>query len=202
MQLTSEHVHWILGALIATVSVLQLLYESRVISTPHVRYAVPLVLFALGLETFVDPILHGPAMVHSPHETRQHVAMGVLAFATGAVEFLRLKARLRHGAWGLLFPAALGIVGVLFLFHSQHGGPVPVLALIAQHRFMGITLLLASVLKALAETPSDKAKAFNISWMALLLLFGFELLFYTEGRSIFGGTIHVPSSQAGSSHAH
>jgi hypothetical protein len=200
VHLTSEQIHWILGGIIVVIAVLWLLYKSGVVPSPHVRYAIPLGLCALGLETFVDPILHGSVTVHSPHETRQHVAMGVLAFAAGAVEFFRLKGRMKHRAWGLVFPSVLGIIGFLFLFHSQHGGPGPALVLTVQHRFMGITLLLAGIMKALEETSSQRTEAFNVSWAVLLLLFGLEFIFYSEGGSIFGGTIYA--SPADSSHAH
>ena len=51
---------------------------------------------------------------------------------------------------------------------------------------MGATLALTGATKAVSELVTDENKKFRLVWLFLLLLFGFELLLYTEGNSIFG----------------
>lgn len=58
--------------------------------------------------------------------------------------------------------------------------------LLAQHRVMGATLLVAVVGKALRELQSERTRGFEFGWLFALLLFGVELLLYTEEAATSG----------------
>jgi hypothetical protein len=187
MNLTSEQVHWIVGGWISIIALLLILNETGVLATRWVRWLLPIGMLAVGIELIFDPLLHGAAAPGGyEHETAQHFMLGAGLIAVGAIEGLREKEILRRRFWSMVLPTGLVATGAVFLFHAQHEASVPMVVLIAQHRVIGATLWLAGLAKALAEIKSQKTRPFAVVWLVLLLLFGFELLLYTEGGSLFG----------------
>ncbi|OGW53745.1 MAG: hypothetical protein A2Z46_01870 [Nitrospirae bacterium RBG_19FT_COMBO_55_12] len=187
MNLTSEQVHWIIGGWIAIIACFLILNETRVLAARWVRWLLPVGMLAVGIELIIDPLLHGAAAPGGyEHETAQHFMLGAGLIVVAALEGLREKEVLRHRFWSMVMPTGLIAAGAVFMFHAQHEASVPIIVLIAQHRVYGVTLWLAGLAKALAEIRSHKTRTFAAGWLVLLLLFGFELLLYTEGGSLFG----------------
>lgn len=180
MGLSSEQVHWFGGACFTLVALLQLVHglvPDRIAWAPRL---VPLLFIGYGLESALDPLIHGRALSHGSAEMAQHLAQGGAMFLAGLVEWRRLTPdRLSAVGWGLVTPAALLVVGVVFLVHAQHTASVSPEVLMIQHRAYAVTLLVAAAARAVfVLTPS--AAAFRIAWLLPLLTFGLLLLSYTE----------------------
>jgi hypothetical protein len=181
MGLTSEQVHWVLGGAISLIAVILLLRAAGVLRASWPRYFLPFGLLLLAGETFLDPLIHGLGTPqHEAAETAQHFVMGGLMAAVGLVELQRARDRLRSRFWGFLLPVGLLAVGILFLVHAQHDSAAPAILLIVQHRVMGATLVVAAAAKFLAELGQDKTRSFEAGWLVAMLVFGLELLLYTE----------------------
>jgi hypothetical protein len=182
MNLTSEQVHWIGGFAFTIVALLLILYETRLVRAGWLPYLLPILLIGYGVESFIDPLVHGAAEPQNyGAESLQHIIQGTLMLIVGGVEWLRAGGRLKHYGWGLLLPLGLVGVGSVFMFHAQHEANVPPLLLLVQHRIFAITLWIAAATKAVAEWPNKNSRSFSIAWLLPLLLFGLELLVYTEG---------------------
>ncbi|WP_017655339.1 hypothetical protein [Fortiea contorta] len=191
MNLTSEQVHWIGGVAFTIVAVLLILYKTRVIRAGWLSYLLPLLLIGYGVESLIDPLVHGTAKPQNyGAESLQHIIQGTLMLIVGGVEWLRAGGQLKHYGWGLLLPLGLIGVGGVFMFHAQHEANVPPLLLLVQHRIFAITLWITAAAKALAEWPNKNSQAFSIAWLLPLLLFGLELLVYSEGGNSSTHSIH------------
>ena len=189
MDLTSEQVHRIGGAVIVVVVVLVLTHGTGVLRLRWIPYLVPLLLVAYGLESFLDTWIHGSAApANYAAETTQHVIQGIAVLAAGVVEGLLLYGTINHRLWGLALPVALAVIGVVFLVHAQQDAGVPPLVLAVQHRVFALTLFVTALAKALALVPGDGTRVFSTAWLLPLLLFGLELMVYTEGS---GSTSHA-----------
>jgi len=195
MELTSEQVHWIVGAVITAFAALLLWLETRPASVPWARFVIPSLLLSAGLMLVFDPLLHGAAAPENyGAETAQHIGMGVVLLAIGAIELARAMGKLSAPGWALVLPAVLVGIGLLFVMHAQHDADVPMLLLIAQHRIVGVTLWLIAGALAVAELSTRLRPAFRVAALTLMLLFGVEFLLYTEGNLLFGS---VPTHGAG-----
>ncbi len=79
------------------------------------------------------------------------------------------------------------VFGGMFLFHARHEAAAPAIVLTVQHRIFGATLAVAALAKAAAELGGEKARAFRVAWLLPLLVFGLEMLLYTEGGAGMAG---------------
>lgn len=181
MELTSEQAHHLGGIAALLIAILLGLAETGVVRAAWVRYLVPVALFVWGVRSVTHPRPAGiGAGDHGP-EAAQHVLIGALTVLVAIVEGLRAGDRLRGAAWGLVLPAGLLGVGALFFFHAQHASSQPALVLIVQHRIIGVTLGIAAATRALAELPNRQGQGFRLAWLTAVLLFGLELVMYSEG---------------------
>lgn len=190
LDLTSEQVHWIFGAVLVGAAALLILRELGRLSTGWLDYVIPILLMLFGVELLVDPLVHGAAAPGNySAETAQHFMLGLLLIASAGMEMLRLKRRAAGWLWRLPFGGTLMIAAGVFAFHAQHSSPAPMLLLMAQHRTIAATLALASLTFLLAPPREGRAPA---AFSALILLLGFELLLYTEGKTVFGEGMAAP----------
>lgn len=181
MNFSSEQVHWIYGALISIVSVALIVINVRPYSSTRAQQLIVTTIFLLAFGLLIDPLIHGNRLpANYSLEMQQHNFLGVLLIGLGITEFLNLKKIINSSLWNLLLPLSLLTAGIIFFFHAQHDSNVPMLLLMTQHRIYGITLIIAGICKLL----SFKSSSFAISWLICLLIFGFELLLYTEGSML------------------
>jgi hypothetical protein len=143
---------------------------------------IGLALLTWGLRGMTHPLPAGEEMT-AMHEGRQHVLIGIAAAAVGVVELLRAAGRLRHAAFGFTLPAGLVLLGALFYAHAQHGDMMAAPFLMAQHRVIGATLALAGLVGAVMTARPAWQERLRPAFAVLVLLFGLELLLYTEGGS-------------------
>lgn len=181
MDLTSEQVHWIGGVAFAFTALLLLLGHLDIIKSRGILYALPVLLVGYGIESFVDTWVHGAAAPSNyGAETVQHFVQGSAVLIAGIVEGLLLRGKLRHRLWNLVLPLALVTIAAVFLFHAQHDAGVSPLVMTIQHRVFALTLFVAALTRSLVVLPDEKARSFSAAWLLPLLLFGLQLLIYTE----------------------
>lgn len=197
MNLTSEHVHWIFGAFLTIVPIVLLLHHGGAIRARWPGFIIPVTFLLLSIEIVLEPLVHGNAAPAGyARESAQHMMIAVLAFAIAMIEMGRTFGRLQEKVWAMALPLVLVVIGLLFFFHAQHQADVPMLLLMTQHRIMGVTLIVAGIAKAAGEFTLKSE--LRIGWLLLILLFGLELLLYTEGRTLFDG--FEPQGSTGASH--
>lgn len=179
MELTSIQAHRLGGGAAVVIAALLFLAECGLLRGRWSRMLPGIALLAWGMRSMTHPLPAG-ADASAAHEGTQHVLIGVAAALVGAIELLRAWQRLRHPLWAQALPAGLLVLGGLFFFHAQHAAAMPML-LTAQHRVIGATLAVAAIVKALAELDRPALRPLRIVFPVVVLLFGIELLLYTEG---------------------
>ena len=191
MGLTSEQVHHLGGAAFTLVASLLLLWHLRFLRASWVPFVMPGLLVLYGIESFADRWIHGSQLPSSYEaEGLQHLIQGGVVVVAGTVEALILLGKLHHPGWRAAVPLALGIVGVVFLVHAQHDVNVDPLVLAVQHRMFAVTLFVSGAAKALAETRREATRWLNAGWLLPMLVFGLELLMYSEGTNGHPGSRH------------
>ncbi|HKP33282.1 MAG TPA: hypothetical protein VJT70_00705 [Sphingomicrobium sp.] len=185
MNMTSEQVHWVFGAGLVLFSLAMLVHAERGIKSRWPEFLVAGALLVAGLALIFDPLLHGMAAPKDyAAETAQHIGLGLLLLAGSGAEFYRMAKRRRGLVWRLPICLILLAASAAFFTHAQHGADVPMLVLVAQHRFIGATLLVMAIGGLLSSDKREGAPGPAPGLLTLLL--GLELLLYTEGRSLLG----------------
>lgn len=124
------------------------------------------------------PLSDWPAIWQDPQQ-RQHTIMAAAIAVAGAAELLRGS----NPAWGYVWPAATLLIGVMFLTHAQHGTGEAVVKAVWQHRMLGITAIIAGLLRV-AEIGTG-ASAFAILWPIGLLAAAAQLIIYREPEGAY-----------------
>ena len=195
MMLDPVLVHQIFGALVLGFATAMLLRALKVIRGYWSEYLPASALVTLGALLAADPwIFHGGSF---GSEGNQHVAQGLIALVAGGLEWFRVRRRSRNMLLLLVVPLVLSALGLAFLWHPQHAGG-DMLAQIAQHRVMGVTLLFAALLKLIASFRHQGAEWAQSGWALVLIVFAFELLLYIERP---GGENHAPADHPMKDHS-
>lgn len=187
MNLTSEQVHWIFGAVLLVVSAVLIVRDIGTIQARWVDYLVPALLAAFGAEMLLDPLVHGAAApANYGAETAQHFTLGLLLIGAAGAELLRTWRRGEGFLWRLPLAVAAAVAAIAFWVHAQHDSSAPMILLVTQHRMIAVTLAVSAV-AALIGFPAGREKTQQPPALAfLMILFGLQLLVYTEGGSLFG----------------
>ena len=187
MNLTSEQVHWIFGAVLIAITATLILRDMGRLQARWIDFLVPALLAVFGVEMLLDPLVHGDAAPSNyAAETAQHFALGLLLIGASIAELIRIGRGGEGFLWRLPLAAALAIAAATFWLHAQHDSDAPMLLLITQHRMIAATLAVASI-AALVGLPGDKAGRHPPALAYLMFVLGAQLLIYTEGNSLFGG---------------
>lgn len=196
--------HWVEGVIFGVVGLSALIEVATSIGGGGTRYVWPVfILFAGVFLPFYILLHHGLGKVGLVWRTttadpqqRQHLIMAVLLFASGAVETLRVFRWVSDPGWAYVWPAALGVIGALFITHAQHGTHSAVVSSVRTHRVLGITILLAGVAKAVHEVMDS---GWGFIWPLLMLCAAAQLLLYREppgAYEIAGHASHGPHRSA------
>lgn len=196
MNLTSEQVHWIFGAVLIATTTLLILRDVGRLRGRWLDYLLPGLLGAFGVEMLIDPLIHGDAApANYAAETAQHFGLGILLIGAAVAEFVRAYRQAGGFVWRLPLAAALVIAAATFWFHAQHYSAAPMILLVTQHRMIAATLAVSAV-AVLFGVRSDENPRQPPAIAFLMVLLGAQLLIYTEGRSLFG--VPAPAAAHGS----
>lgn len=196
MELTSAQVHWIGGVAFVIVAGLLIGNQAQYLRARWIPWLLPVLLVGYGIESGLDWWIHGDSRPeHYLPQALQHLLQGSAMLIAGLVEGARLSGRLQKFGWGLVLPAALGIVGVGFWIHSQHATQVDPMVMLVQHRAFTIALVAAALMRVIEQLSPERA-ALRGAWLAPLLIFGGLLMIYTETDGAQGDSSHPMSVPA------
>jgi hypothetical protein len=173
--------HRVEGLLLAAVGGLALLDNFGFATWASAAW--PILILIAGLLLLVllyptHPLADWPAIWRDPQQ-RQHTIMAAAIALAGATELVRGS----NPALAYVWPAALLIIGILFLTHAQHGTGEAVARAVRQHRVLGTTAIIAGLLRA-AEFVTGTAR-FAVLWPLALLVAAAQLILYREPEGAF-----------------
>jgi hypothetical protein len=114
-------------------------------------------------------------------EVREHKLSGVIVLALGLVEFLRLRGTLAHPAWGLFLPVLAIGAGAILVGHQHAVSNFSFLGRAnLPHVTEGITVILIGATKILHDWRRWRGRVAALSWPALTVALGLQLILYTE----------------------
>lgn len=177
MNLHPVLVHHIFGALIGAFALALLLHEIDVLRGRWGDYLPASALLIGGGMLFFDPwLFHGGDFGAEGH---QHVWQGLFAAVAGALEGYRVRRHPDHMLLRLVIPIVLAGLGIGFLWHEQHHSSDMLLQTV-QHRIMGVTLLIAALVKLAASMRWREGQWSRAGWALMLAAFAVQLLLYVE----------------------
>lgn len=196
--------HWAIGVLLLVVAIVAFSQALGRLRGSVARYVWPsLILIAgasLPLMTFIHhatelPLLMKAFMVDM--QQLQHMVMAILLVIAGIAEIAYLRGRT---ALRFVFPAALGIIGVLFLVHPQHGTSEAVAQAAVIHRYLGAAILLAAFFRVM-EVAKKSVRWLRFPWIAFTIVAALLLISYREPAGAYEipepGVQVAPVSESG-----
>lgn len=173
--------HVIEGALFAVVGLLALLGNLGTFARASLAW--PLLVLVSGILLLIllyprHPVSDWPLIWHDAQQ-REHTIIAAAMAIAGLAELLSTNlARLIY-----VWPAALVLVGGLFLFHAQHGTSDAAARAVRQHRILGITIIVAGLLRLIEIIGGGRVTA--ILWPFALLIAAAQLLLYREPEGAY-----------------
>lgn len=151
--------------------------EAGIFRGAWTKYVVPIGAFAMGAFLILDPIVfHGGSF---GVEGLQHQVQGLVAIVVAVIEAARARGRLQARGWGLVLPAGLIALGVVFVAHSQHG-TMAMRSQLALHRILGATLIMMAIIKGADVMGWVKGNWARIGWLVLGISVALQLFLYAE----------------------
>ncbi len=182
--------HWAEGALFAIMGVVALL-EALGKLGGAARYlpAAPLVLAGIVIPAILFGHSHGAAshqreMMKDPQQ-RQHLAMAALILVSGLAELGLRAAWLPFTPFAYTWPAALVVIGVMFMLHTQHGSHQAMAKAVRFHRLLGAVIALAGVARAVQIATKEPRGGFAFASAALLFVVAGLLVTYREPEDAY-----------------
>lgn len=188
--------HWIAGYIFLGVAIAALLQALGIFKSQ--KYLWPLLVVIAGIIFIPYSIFHHGfeklGLVLKVYELdpqqRQHITIFILLFVAGVVELLLSLKKLKGNYWHFFWPAVLVVIGLMFLFHPQHGSAEALAYSVPYHRTLGTVLVLSGFLRILEITWPKKYKIFAFGWIAFLFAASILLIVYNEPK----GTYEIDSS--------
>ena len=212
MRQISNLAHVIEGVVVALVAATALAEMAGLVGNGRARYLWPglvtvagagLLLYLVIPHHGLDDTTRQWSFVFGDPQQRQHVIIATLLLIAGVVEILARADRLRGPAWRLAWPAAIAVVGILFLVHQQHGTSEAVARATLVHRYLGAVLVLAGVAAGLDAMRPRRGGVPGAVWPLALLTAAVLLIIYREPEGAYHGSMdvmHHDGSRGASSH--
>lgn len=167
--------HIVEGVLLGVVGILALLSG---IGNAWASTAWPILLLAAGILLLLliyprHPFADWPAIWQDAQQ-RQHTLMAVTIAVAGAAQLLAKQ----NPSWSYLWPAAVILIGVMFLVHEQHGTSAAAAKAVRLHRILGSTIIIAGLLRAVQLISN--AQIFAVLWPLVLLAAAGQLILFRE----------------------
>lgn len=178
--------HWIVGYIFLAIVIIVFLQQLGILASK--KFLWPGVLVLAGLIFIPFNFLHHgidqlplvwKVMTLDPQQ-RQHMIMFFLLFIAGVVELLLAVNKIKNKEWYFVFPAILLTIGLMFIFHPQHGTEEALAYSIPYHRVLGTIIVLAGVSKGSVFILKHKQKILTYIWITMLLITSIILITYNE----------------------
>lgn len=176
--------HLVEGLLLAAVAILAFLGGAGIAAWGSAVWPMLILVAGLLLLLFIY-LPHPPSdwrAIWRDAQQRQHTLMAAAIAAAGAAELLRGSGPL----WAYVWPAALLLIGVMFLVHEQHGTSAAAAKAVRLHRILGATIIIAGLLRA-GDIVSG-AGVLALLWPLALLAGALQLLIYREPPGAYEST--------------
>lgn len=183
----SNYAHWIEGAIFLTVALVLFLKTVGRMNAKKADLLWPGLIFGAGAFLIIYIFIHHPlgqmglvwqVILEDPQQ-RQHMIMAVLLILVAGAQLLYSLKKITSPLWQYAWPIALFVVGLLFLFHPQHGTPEAIAYMKPYHTALGVVILSTGAL-VLAAIKHQQNKILQFSAIGLLTLSALILLFYRE----------------------
>lgn len=188
MQRLSDLGHRIEGILLAAVALIAIGEATGIIKNKYIWLGL-IVIAGLFLIGFLL-LHHGLGnfklvlkLILSDGQQRQHLLMAALLTVAGISEiFFRAKGvGLLQYAW----PLSIGIIGLMFLIHEQHGSSEAVEWATKIHRYLGVLLVLVAVCIFLNIFLLPRKAWLAFLWPVLLIITSIFLFIYKEPKGAY-----------------
>ena len=198
MRQISNLAHAIEGTVLALAALIAMAQGTGRMTDGRFRYLWPGLITLAGASLLLYLLMphHGLSrarmqwqFVFGDPQQRQHLIIASLILIAGTLELLARAGRLASSGWSLAWPAALIVVGVLFVVHEQHGTSEAVARATTIHRYLGAVLVLAGILSGLDVTRSRQVRWLAYAWGLMLLAAAVLLLAYREPPGAYHGTM-------------
>lgn len=181
----SNFAHLAEGVIIAAVAIIALVQAVQH-PTGKSRLAWPMLVLFSGIFLLFFLLLpyHGLAkapanwaFIFGDPQQRQHFFIGCILVVAGWAELANAH---QSRPWrAAVFPLALGVIGVSFLVHMQHGTSSAVTTATAIHRMLSADLLTAAALAGASRAKRDM-QWLEFAWPVALLGAALLLFLYRE----------------------
>ena len=183
--------HWIAGYIFLGISIIAFLQALGLFKSK--QYLWPLLVVIAGAIFIPYSILHHGfekldlvfKVIQLDPQQRQHIIMFILLFVAGVVEFLLSLKKIQGKLWQFVWPAVIIIIGLMFLFHPQHGTAEAMAYSLPYHRILGTALLLTGLAKAAEVIWLQRYRLLAFVWVVFLLVSSLLLLTYNEPEGVY-----------------
>ncbi len=184
----SNRNHHVAGWMVLAIGGLMFLTALQVRQAPWLRPTWTVIAMAIGvlILIFSDPEgwpigYQTLAQSLASEEVREHKLSGVIVLALGLVEFLRVRGRLTHRSWGLLFPLLCIGAGAMLMGHHHAVSNFSYLGRAnLPHVTEGATVILVGVTKSLHDWRVWRGRLASLAWPSLMVALAIQLILYTE----------------------
>lgn len=178
--------HWIAGYIFLGVSIIAFLQALGLFKSK--QYFWPLLVVISGVIFIPYSILHHGfgkldlvfKVIQLDPQQRQHIIMFNLLFIAGIVELLLSLKKIQGTLWRFVWLGVIIIVGLMFLFHPQHGTTEAMAYSLPYHRVLGTVLLLAGLVKIAEVIWSQRYRLLTFVWVVFLFISSILLITFNE----------------------
>src|SRR3989338_8183278 len=202
--------HWMEGGLFLIVAGIAFIQALGYWRSQKALYLWPIIILVSGLSlpffAFAHHIngelaLAWKATISDPQQ-RQHMIMAILVALAGIAEVAYLRSQAKHLVLRFMFPIALGIIGVMFIIHPQHGTSEAVLKAVIIHKYLGTVLIVSAVFRPVDVITKQTRKWITFVWVLFLVAAAVLLISYREPQGAYQIETHNMSQmQYGSEHS-
>lgn len=188
----SERNHHLAGVFVLLVGASEMVSAVRSLSFAWARLFLPGSLITMGAFLLIwsdheawpiGALSITQTFLGNDHEIVQHKMYGLLALLVGSIEVSRRVGSLSHRGWLVALPL-FAIIGGFMLFGHSHGAHPAAAKIALHHAVMGILAVSAGSCRLVSAWKDIfmgwPRTRWEMLWAGLIVLIGFQLLFYSE----------------------
>ena len=194
MQSFSNLAHTVEAVILGAVALAAFLEAAGYLQHGRRRYSWPALVLLSGVFLLLYLLLpyHGLeqmptqwSFILGDPQQRQHLLVALLAVAAGVAELSSRNERFVTARSRLVFPFVLMSIGLMFALHKQHGTDEAVRQAQLIHRYLGVSLMVSGVLRAVEVSLPGNRRWLGYSWSVTLLGAAILLGVYREPKGAY-----------------